>query len=47
MYLPGDRVEFFAQKSYVSYLEGLPERRGLLLNLMFSNDSVARPELLQ
>jgi FkbM family methyltransferase len=47
MYLPGDRVEFFPQKSYVSYLKGLPERRGLLLNLMFSNDSVARPELMQ
>jgi hypothetical protein len=47
MYLPGDRVEFFPRKSYVSYLKGLPERRGLLLNLMFCNDSVARPELMK
>ena len=47
MYLPGDHVEFFPNKSYVSYLKGLPERRGLLLNLLFCNDSVARPELMQ
>jgi len=47
MYLPGDQVEFFPQKSYAGYLKGLSERRGLLLNLLFSNDPVALPELMQ
>lgn len=47
MYLRGDQVEFFPRKSYVSYLKGLPERKGLLLNLLFSNDLVARPELMK
>lgn len=47
MYLPGNQIEFFPHKSYVSYLQGLPERRGLLMNLLFSKDSVAAPELLQ
>ncbi len=46
MYLPGDEVRFFSQKTYVQYLTELPSRRGLLLNLLFSNDSVALPELM-
>ena len=46
MYLPGDRVRFFADKTYVQHLQGLPEQRGLLKNLLFSNEPTARPELM-
>ena len=45
MYLPGDRVRFFADKTYVQHLQG-PEQRGLLMNLLFSNEPTARPELM-
>jgi len=47
MYLPGDPVRFFPDKSFVAYLRGLPPRRALLLNLLFSNDASPRPELLR
>jgi FkbM family methyltransferase len=46
MYIPGDPVRFFPDKSYVSHLRELPKRPGFLVNLMFSNDAVARPELM-
>ena len=46
MYLPGDPVRFFPNKSFVAYLRELPPRRALLLNLLFANDESARPELL-
>jgi FkbM family methyltransferase len=46
MYLPGQRVRFFPDKSFVAYLRELPPRRALLLNLLFANDASPRPELL-
>ncbi|HVO45736.1 MAG TPA: hypothetical protein VMT29_05315 [Steroidobacteraceae bacterium] len=36
---------FFADKTYVQHLQG-PEQRGLLMNLLFSNEPTARPELM-
>lgn len=38
MYLRADTPRFFPDKMYVNYLKNLPSRRGLLLNLLFSND---------
>jgi FkbM family methyltransferase len=46
MYLPGGPPKFFPHKTYVSYLKGLPLRRGLLLNLLFSNESIPHPPLM-
>jgi FkbM family methyltransferase len=46
MYLPGEPVRFFPDKSFVAYLRELPQRRALLLNLLFANDASPRPELL-
>jgi FkbM family methyltransferase len=46
MYLPGEPVRFFPDKSFVAYLRELPPRRALLLNLLFANDASPRPELL-
>ncbi len=46
MYLPGDPVRFFPDRSFVAYLRELPPRRALLLNLLFANDASPRPELL-
>jgi hypothetical protein len=46
MYLPGQTDVFFASRTYVSYLAGLPSRRGLLLNLLFSNDTSPHQGLL-
>ena len=44
---PGDSLRrFFADRSYVRYLRELPQRRGLLMNLLFSNEPVARAELM-
>jgi len=45
MYLPGDSTRFFPDKSYVPFLRDLPPRKGLLMNLLFSNDPSARSEL--
>lgn len=42
MYLQGSEVRFFPSRTYVRYLNELPRRRGLLLNLLFSNDSTSR-----
>jgi hypothetical protein len=42
MYLPGPSPRFFPARTYVHYLTELPAQRGLLLNLLFSNDT--RPE---
>jgi FkbM family methyltransferase len=39
MYLQGEKAEFFPSRTYVKYLTELPMRRGLLLNLLFSNDT--------
>jgi FkbM family methyltransferase len=47
LYVPGDKVQFFSREAYISYLRGLPQQRGLLLNLLFSNDPAARPELME
>jgi FkbM family methyltransferase len=38
MYLQADTPRFFPDKTYVDYLRDLPVRRGLLLNLLFSNN---------
>lgn len=46
MYLPGEPVRFFPDKSFVKYLKELPQRRSLLLNLLFTNDASSRQELL-
>jgi FkbM family methyltransferase len=45
MYLQGKPMRFFPSRTYVKYLQELPDRRGLLLNLLFANDSEPRPEL--
>lgn len=45
MYIPGNPSRFFADRSYVAYLRDVPPRKGLLLNLLFSNEQSARPEL--
>lgn len=46
MYLPGPQVTFFSARSYVRYLRDLPERRGLLRNLLFCDDSTPDPRLM-
>jgi FkbM family methyltransferase len=46
MYLQGSDVKFFASRTYVQYLKEVPPRRGLLLNLLFSNDARPQPQLL-
>jgi FkbM family methyltransferase len=46
MYLQGEKVEFFPSRTYVKYLTELPLRRGLLLNLLFSNDTQPTPQLV-
>jgi len=38
MYVQGSGGRFFPAKTYVQYLRDLPPRRGLLMNLLFSND---------
>jgi FkbM family methyltransferase len=38
MYLKTDTPRFFPDKTYVDYLRNLPLQRGVLLNLLFSND---------
>lgn len=46
MYLQGSPTRFFPSKTYVEYLRELPLRRGLLLNLLFSNETSAEGKLL-
>lgn len=46
MYLQGNPTKFFPSKTYVNYLRELPMRRGLLLNLLFSNEASAELKLL-
>jgi FkbM family methyltransferase len=46
MYLPGAEVRFFPGKTYVQHLKSLPDRGGLLLNLLFTNDNAPTPQLL-
>ena len=38
MYLLDHAARYFGQRGYVDYLRRLPERRGLLLNLLFCRD---------
>jgi FkbM family methyltransferase len=45
MYLASDDMKFFPDRSYISFLRALPPQRGLLLNLLFSDDAAAREEL--
>jgi FkbM family methyltransferase len=45
MYLQQRPLKFFPAKTYVKYLRELPPRRGMLLNLLFSNDGQPLPEL--
>ena len=46
MYLQGEKAEFFPSRTYVKYLTELPLRRGLLLNLLFSNETQPTPQLV-
>ena len=46
MYLPGPAAAFFPARSYVRYLNELSHRGGLLLNLLFTNDSHPQELLL-
>jgi FkbM family methyltransferase len=46
MYLQGREPKFFASRSYLQYLKEVPPRRGLLLNLLFSNEARPNPQLL-
>jgi FkbM family methyltransferase len=45
MYLQADTLRFFPARTYVEYLRNLPDRRGLLLNLLFCNDATAEISL--
>jgi FkbM family methyltransferase len=46
MYLPGNPARFFPSHHYVQYLRQLAPTRGLLLNLLFANDSAPQGALL-
>jgi FkbM family methyltransferase len=46
MYLSSPEVRFFPSKTYVKYLQEIPWRQGLLLNLLFSDDTRPDPVLL-
>jgi FkbM family methyltransferase len=46
MYLQGREAKFFPSRTYMQYLKEVPPRRGLLLNLLFSNDALPNPQLL-
>jgi FkbM family methyltransferase len=46
MYLQGSAAKFFPSRTYIEYLKEVPPRRGLLLNLLFSNDAKPPPQLL-
>jgi hypothetical protein len=46
MYLPGEPVRFFSQNESMQYLNALPAKRGLLVNLLFSHDASPRAELM-
>jgi FkbM family methyltransferase len=46
MYVRGAGVEFFPNKSFARHLAGLPHERGLLLNLLFSNDAAPRSDMM-
>jgi hypothetical protein len=39
-------VRFFPSKTYVKYLQEIPWRQGLLVNLLFSDDTRPDPVLL-
>jgi len=47
MYVNDDPPQFFPDRTYVEYLKRLPPKRGLLLNLLFSRDTVANPRVLE
>ena len=46
MYVQGSSGRFFPAKTYVQYLRDLPQRRGLLMNLLFCNDAQPNPRLV-
>jgi FkbM family methyltransferase len=46
MYLPGNPPRFFPSRTYVRHLSGLLTRRGLLLNLLFTNETSPEGALL-
>ena len=46
MYLPGNPARFFPSRTYVNHLSGLLSRRGLLLNLLFTNETSPEGALL-
>jgi FkbM family methyltransferase len=46
MYVQGSSGRFFPAKTYVQYLRDLPQRRGLLMNLLFCNDAQPNPKLV-
>jgi FkbM family methyltransferase len=46
MYLQGDTLKFFPARTYSDYLKNLPQRRGLLLNLLFCNDTAPQLSVL-
>jgi FkbM family methyltransferase len=46
MYVPGDPVRFFPDKTFVRFLRELPRSRGLLMNLLFTNDPEPRAVLM-
>ena len=45
MYVHGSNGQFFPARTYVQYLRELPQRRALLMNLLFSNDLQQNPKL--
>lgn len=46
MYVQSSGGRFFPAKTYVQYLRDLPQRRGLLMNLLFCNDAQPNPKLV-
>lgn len=45
--LPKDATRFLPAGEFIPYLKGLPQRRGLILNLLFCRDATPAPELAQ
>jgi len=45
MYVRGPTTSFFPNRSYVEFLRNIPPRKGLLMNLLFSNEQSAHAKL--